>query len=181
MEVHISSQERKDLYNKAFKFLPDSRRIIIWLCLSAMLILSISLIRVNTNYFSMRLEDNPNKIIGLIALFFVVVVSLLMLMLPLFAMSRLKRCLPAKTRVHVSEGEIKVNQISVSKKDVTEILNLGNFLFAVSNCNGKYRYVIVHFQTEIKQKILWLLDEYKYPKIRQINSYREFPWIQKNK
>ena len=176
MEVHISSQERKDLYNKAFKFLPDSRRIIIWLCLSAMLILSISLIRVNTNYFSMRLEDNPNKIIGLIALFFVVVVSLLMLMLPLFAMSRLKRCLPAKTRVHVSEGEIKVNQISVSKKDVTEILNLANFLFAES-----IDFVEGMSADEIKQKILWLLDEYKYPKIRQINSYREFPWIQKNK
>ena len=46
----------------------------------------------------MRLEDNPNKIIGLIALFFVAVVSLLML--PFFAMSRLKRCLPAKTEIY---------------------------------------------------------------------------------
>lgn len=48
----------------------------------------------------MRLEDNPDKIIGLIALFFVAVVSLFMLMLPFFAMSRLKRCLPAKTGIH---------------------------------------------------------------------------------
>lgn len=92
--MKISSKTRRALYNKAFKTLSNSRKIILWVCLAIMFVISLSLISVNTNYFSTRLEDNPNKIIGFIALFFVSVIAVLMLTLPLGAMNRLKQNLP---------------------------------------------------------------------------------------
>lgn len=121
-EVDISSEERKELYDRAFKILPTRKRLTIRVCLAAMFVISISLIRVNTNYFSMRLEDNPNKIVGIIALIFVVAAALLMLLLPLLAKKRLMRNLPEKTMVCISESELQVNQIRVRRQDIVGIL-----------------------------------------------------------
>lgn len=177
IEVCISSEERRALYNKAFKTLSNRKKIVIWICLLIMFAISVSLIRVNTNYFSMRLEDNPNKIVGIIALVFAFSVALLMILLPFLSMNRLKRNLPEKTMICVSDEELQVNQIRVNKTDICEILKMDDFLFAVTQKNGQYRYVIVPFLTDVRQTILSKLNEYGYPKIEEIDSNKEFPWI----
>ena len=181
IEVKISSKTRRTLYDEAFRTLSNSRKIIIWVCLAIMFVISLSLIRFNTNCFSVRLEDNPNKIIGFIALLFVAVAAVLMLIMPFLAMSRLRRNLPDNTAIYVSEREIQVNQIKVDKKDISEILKLGDFLFAVVTSNGKFRYLIVPFFAEFRQNLLSKLNAYEYPKIRNINSFRKFPWIRGHK